>query len=429
MNLQNVLNGVTDKNSVFAVGASSNAYDYSVLLKFKIANAINYNLSSNPHLGYLRDRFQNDFVFIGKDSRVIGYLSQKATAEEMDGMLKRTMASFEGIYLSKESDRFLLNNTILKIDLNQYFRFEDSSDIEINLESSSNPNTAEAYILNRELVINRTNFPGYTRISVHAGKKGNTGYVEALFDVINPSSIYENFELASLSSSDVNFISSGDTPWEVSSDKFFMGKKSLKSGKIEPEQISVIETTLELAAPGTLVFAYCTSTSSSENVLNFYIDGVNISASDDPELWYGSNRWRVFSYNVRAGTRNLKWEYIRGTYTDINEDAVWIDLVVLPDKTVKRAVSEQSESTINLKSYPNPFNPVTQISFDLPDDGLAELMVFDVTGRLVNELHKGLLEKGPHSFSFDGSRLSSGIYYSVLRYGDKISTNKLVLTK
>jgi Secretion system C-terminal sorting domain len=83
------------------------------------------------------------------------------------------------------------------------------------------------------------------------------------------------------------------------------------------------------------------------------------------------------------------------------------------------------------QNYPNPFNPSTTIKFAIPKDGNVSLKVFDVTGRQVAVLVNGLnLRAGTMSYDFDGSDLSSGIYfYSLIVDNNLISTKKMIMVK
>ena len=61
-------------------------------------------------------------------------------------------------------------------------------------------------------------------------------------------------------------------------------------------------------------------------------------------------------------------------------------------------------------NYPNPFNPSTQIAFDLPEASIVTLEVFDVLGRRVAVLEDGWLDAGSFVRTFDASGLSGGVY-------------------
>ena len=83
--------------------------------------------------------------------------------------------------------------------------------------------------------------------------------------------------------------------------------------------------------------------------------------------------------------------------------------------------------------YPNPFNPITTIRFDI---GVGEaimhplqLTVYDITGRVVDVLVNRNLESGPHEIQWDASQQSSGIYFVELIAREKRDVQKLILLK
>jgi hypothetical protein len=81
------------------------------------------------------------------------------------------------------------------------------------------------------------------------------------------------------------------------------------------------------------------------------------------------------------------------------------------------------------QNYPNPFNPETSISFDLVEDGPVKLTVFNSLGQSVAVLVDGLLTAGRHTVTFDGSALTSGLYFYRLDAADFTANHKMVLMK
>jgi uncharacterized protein YlxW (UPF0749 family) len=79
--------------------------------------------------------------------------------------------------------------------------------------------------------------------------------------------------------------------------------------------------------------------------------------------------------------------------------------------------------------YPNPFNPTTTISFDLPVASEVSLTVYNVNGQAVETLVNEQRPAGTFNVSFDGSRLSSGTYFYTLNAGKVRETRKMMLVK
>jgi hypothetical protein len=102
-------------------------------------------------------------------------------------------------------------------------------------------------------------------------------------------------------------------------------------------------------------------------------------------------------------------------------------------------ISSENPSMFSLsQNYPNPFNPVTKIKYSIPSifsplekGGLrgVNLKVFDILGRVIETLVNEKQNPGTYEVTFDGSRLSSGIYFYTLTAGDFKETKKLILLK
>ena len=81
------------------------------------------------------------------------------------------------------------------------------------------------------------------------------------------------------------------------------------------------------------------------------------------------------------------------------------------------------------QNYPNPFNPVTSISYSVPASGPVSLKVFDLLGEEVAAIVEGDHQSGNYTVQFDGSHLSSGVYFYKLTSRDYTLTKKLILMK
>jgi len=80
-------------------------------------------------------------------------------------------------------------------------------------------------------------------------------------------------------------------------------------------------------------------------------------------------------------------------------------------------------------NYPNPFNPETKIKFDLPIDNFVSIKVYDVLGKVVYTLVNEFKQAGRYSVSFNGSNISSGIYYYKITAGNFEQVRKMILIK
>ena len=80
-------------------------------------------------------------------------------------------------------------------------------------------------------------------------------------------------------------------------------------------------------------------------------------------------------------------------------------------------------------NYPNPFNPTTNIKYSVPISGLVKLILFDALGREVETLVNSQHLPGTYCVTFDGSKLTSGIYFYKMEAESFLETKKLVLLK
>jgi hypothetical protein len=81
------------------------------------------------------------------------------------------------------------------------------------------------------------------------------------------------------------------------------------------------------------------------------------------------------------------------------------------------------------QNYPNPFNPVTNLEFGISNLGFVSLKVYDALGKEVKTLVNEMKSPGIYRVDFDGSALSSGIYFYKLSTGSFSETKRMILLK
>lgn len=96
------------------------------------------------------------------------------------------------------------------------------------------------------------------------------------------------------------------------------------------------------------------------------------------------------------------------------------------------AVESEKEIITNFilyQNYPNPFNSSTTITFTIPKSEKVIIKVFDVLGKEVSELLNEKKSAGTYDIKFNGSNLSTGVYFYKMQAGNFIDTKKFLLLK
>lgn len=134
--------------------------------------------------------------------------------------------------------------------------------------------------------------------------------------------------------------------------------------------------------------------------------------------------------------------YLNTNLYDFNNDEIpEIIFSGIPSSEFKTIVMKR-EIPVNIKedqteikrfalnqNYPNPFNPETRISYNLEKEDNVKLEVYNSLGEKVETLVSELQKRGSHEVKFDGSKLSSGIYFYKLSTSEHSQIKKMVLLK
>lgn len=94
----------------------------------------------------------------------------------------------------------------------------------------------------------------------------------------------------------------------------------------------------------------------------------------------------------------------------------------------------ENNQNINLKfhlydNYPNPFNPKTVISYQIPVTSKVQLKIYNILGQEITTLVNKEQLPGIYEVEFDAVNLSSGVYFYQLQFNDKIETKKMLFLK
>lgn len=122
-----------------------------------------------------------------------------------------------------------------------------------------------------------------------------------------------------------------------------------------------------------------------------------------------------------------------GTITIINNSSetpeIPVTVVASPRTDVDDEISNLPLEFSLFQNYPNPFNPSTEIKFGLPRHSDVRIEIFNILGQKVTTLFEGLLPAGYHSVHWNGSNLSSGVYYYRIDAGSFSDIKKMTLLK
>jgi hypothetical protein len=179
----------------------------------------------------------------------------------------------------------------------------------------------------------------------------------------------------------------------------------------EAENVTNTETTGELTDEGYPSEAalesgiHLASQGMDESVSVFYqMMDPNVNTIPDNDGYEDYKNW------VYVGVYESEWEYEDTTSVGIDKDLTPKDF------------------TLN-QNYPNPFNPITQIQYEMKSAGQVNMELFDIRGAKIRTLINENKPEGSYKFAFDGSQLSSGVYFYSMTANGITKTRKLVLMK
>ena len=147
-----------------------------------------------------------------------------------------------------------------------------------------------------------------------------------------------------------------------------------------------------------------------------------ISLNDPKVILLPDGRYRMYVASmIRTGQGNddIKWSIVSATTS--------------PSVVVETKPKMPSIFYL-FQNHPNPFNPVTSLRYDLPEDGIVNITIYDMLGRIVKTLVNGSQTAGYKSIKWNATNdrnepVSAGIYLYTIQAGEFRKTKKMVLLK
>jgi parallel beta-helix repeat protein len=163
---------------------------------------------------------------------------------------------------------------------------------------------------------------------------------------------------------------------------------------------------------------------------NIYLNGTGVYNDDNSQMLDCPNNW---------------WGDVSGPYhpnynpgglgDSVNAFVYPLPFLTEPDPTAPPSAVPRHDfpapATFTLfPNYPNPFNPTTNIAFELPVMSKVSLKVFNILGQEIETLFdKQIMSSGRHKVRFSHPDLSSGVYFYQLSSGQNTAVGKMVLMK
>lgn len=201
----------------------------------------------------------------------------------------------------------------------------------------------------------------------------------------------------------------------------------------EYQDTEIDELTFMLVNPGTQPCIVWPGDVNNDGLVNYgdrkgltnYIHDANLN----PVWLNGPARYRSdaasnpLTYLEWSAQAAVPWATPEGCYMDTDGNgtvnnfdfiAIKMNWMRAHDGGAGKAIGEAEINTFTVnQNFPNPFNPSTSISYNVPEESAVRIVVLDMLGREVATLVDGTVQEGTHSAVFDAAGMSSGAYMAV----------------
>lgn len=146
-----------------------------------------------------------------------------------------------------------------------------------------------------------------------------------------------------------------------------------------------------------------------------------------------------YAERLENGNTIIGWGMGRPSFTEVNSAGqIVLELSLPPGQVSYRAFRNTWNPLPNngipqtfsvFQNYPNPFNPNTTIRYDLPEQSNVKIIIYNILGQTLQEELRLNQSPGIYNYVFNGSNLTSGVYFYRIKSNSFAETKRMVLVK
>ena len=227
-----------------------------------------------------------------------------------------------------------------------------------------------------------------------------------------------------------------DNSSQVSTDLIFENELN-RSSNIE--SLSSDFNPREYEFNGTITLSVENFDDNEGDILSAYIDGELRGITECVYFPYGDkNIYIIQVYSNELSGEEIQFELYdnqTGKIYKYNETVIFENDMVLGDGFATLVLSDletdtviPTENSLGM-AYPNPFNPTTNFEYNITSDMNVSVVVYDISGQVVETLVDSYMTAGTYSISWNANNYSSGIYFLGMNANGEFHSQKLMLVK
>jgi hypothetical protein len=257
-------------------------------------------------------------------------------------------------------------------------------------------------------------------------RRGDTEFYFTLADVIVNNEVIKFTEVEDTST----FVNINRVNQYFVTNSFSLYETSNLSFSIAFGTTDSVQATTELKNRSSIQFKL-ELVDANTNVVLSLIDNVKVGLE---------NIYRYKEQSYKANTDGIVKRFVKfvvNVNTDFEDGSYYIADIFNETDILGKTNLEEIKLTVQptvttyglYQNYPNPFNPTTKIKYQIPEDGIVSLKIYDILGKEVRTLVNEQKTMGRYEVKFDASDLASGVYIYRLNVNDFVSVKKMLLVK